>query len=500
MPPAVGDIKAAYESHVEARREYLDWAQEAADLTITSLRPKGLKVETRPWTQLGVQAVRSLGATMHRITMPPQVKWLKLDIEPSIRATVPEDLIIEDAVGQPVPALMKLDTDLSHVEDSLLTTLSLMQARSRTASAMQRNLVEGTTGVAVFEDSLHFIPLRNLIVFREGGTVVFWIFREEFSEDAFTASPTRNETERKYIYTLVDYESEQVWQQQENGTPERVKADVKQFFVMVGNTPDIDHYPTSYVYDHLGLINELNHMSERLGEAMATAAWNLPIIRPGSTLTQSELENHPSGKPLIVDPEDLSWFSAGIKFGDWQHVKAYRESLREELSQLFALGIKDRVAKAATATEILQIAGELETHTQDLLSGYEETFQRPLVEATMVVSGLSRLAVPGLEKAIRVLITTGQNALQRESSFTRMVNTASVVKSLDPFLGVDGLKVMEAAGAAQQFETKGFFFRNEPQPDAGGDTIPDGASGVGGPQPGSPDEAATPPAAPLSAA
>jgi len=108
----------------------------------------------------------------------------------------------------------------------------------------------------------------------------------------------------------------------------------------------------------------------------------------------------------------------------------------------------------------------------------------------MHVLGLDTVIIPQSEESIQVLITTGQNALQREASFTRMIQTAAVVQPMDPTMGVDGVAVMQEAGAAQQFQTKGFFFRRQPdQPPAGvGDsaTLPEDTGTAGGPQPGNP--------------
>jgi hypothetical protein len=304
-------------------------------------------------------------------------------------------------------------------------------------------------------------------VFRDAGELIYLIAREKFTPDPYTASvETEGQTEseragaeKRWLYTLVDYTENVVAQQVGDGDVTEVNGDSRQWFVVTGSIPDIEHYSTSYVYDHLGVIEEINHLSERLGEAASTAAWNIPLIRPGANVSANDLKDWPSGRPLEEDPENLVWFTSGTKIGDWAFVATYREQLRQELASLFAMGIKDRVDRAATATAVLQIVGELDSQTQDLLAGIEETFQVPLVDAIMFVRGWDRLNVPGEEEKVRTIITTGQSALARETGFIKMVNMATQVKAtLDPTLGVRGVKLMEEAAAVQQFELGDVFY------------------------------------------
>jgi hypothetical protein len=486
-----------------ARERFLQYAEETAELTLPFLEPKGNRISVRPFTQLGAQAVRSLAATVNRITFPPQAKWLKLDLNTRMKSEL-EQMAIENP-EQAIQLAAFLDSRLAEVEDILISDFQILQGRARTSAAMLRNLVENNTGIHIDRESLRIFPLRNLVVFREGGAVRAAVFREEFADDFMTVNADRPESDRSWLYTLVNYEDDVVWQQQEDRIdgrkpPTRVDSDPVQWFVFVSHVPDIDHYAPSYTWELMGLINELNHVSHSMAQAAAAAAWNVPVIREGSALDPQILMNRKPGQPVIANPEDLSWFTSGTKIGDWEFVTRHRVALREELGSTFALGIKDRVNQSATATEILQVAQELDTHTQDLLTSYEDTLQRPLVGALMHIHGFDSIEAPELDKPVTVMITTGTNALQRETSFLRTVQTAAAVKQLDPTLQVDGVELMERGAAALQFETSGLFSRAQPQPEQAGEpgvNAPESGRAAapppGGPQPRQPEGTPTGP-------
>jgi hypothetical protein len=493
-----------WDNWVTARDRFLDYAEQTAELTLPHLEPEGSRISQRPWTQLGAQAVRSLSATVNRITFPPQVKWVKLDMSTSLRARLAE--IAAENPEQALAAMAFIDDRLGEMEDIILRDFASLQARSRIAAAIARNLIEGNTAVHVDREEIRIYPLRNFVVFREAGMVRGLIVREEFVDELMIVSADRMDSSRSWIYTLIDYEKQEVWQQRQvqggQEEPRRVDADPDEFFVFVSYVPDIDHYATSYTWEHLSLITELNHLSMALAEAASAASWNIPVIREGSAIDPTELKRRSSGDPIIANPEDLTWFSSGTKIGDWSFVGGYRQTLREELGSIFALGIKDRLNRGqSTATEILQIASELDTHTQDLLTAYEETLQRPLVQALMNLHGFDTITAPDIEEPIQIMITTGQNALQRETSFLRTVQVAQAVKTLDPMMLVDGVALMERGGAAMQFPTEGLFGRAA-EPAGSTDVVPgsqtpESVQETGGPQPKQPQPRVVgPPATP----
>lgn len=466
MPLQLKNLGGKYSELAGNRRDYLEWAQDAADLTLPTLRPKGEKVNIRPYTQLGTQAVRSLASTTISISMPPQVKWLKVDVSPRIKREFEGQVGVNEQ-GEEVTILAELEDEMAFIENDITTTLASFKTRSRLSSVMRRHMVEGNNLVNVSKDRIRFFPLRSFVVFRDAGEPVYTVVREQHIEDPFSATVApegqtevgRTDDARTWMYTLIDWHQQEMYQQVQDGAIEQVEYEGDQWFIINSSIPDIEHYSTSYTYDHLGVIAEINHLSERLGEAAAVAAWNIPIIRPGANISAGDLKDWPSGTPLEEDPENLSWFTSGTKIGDWAFVAQYREQLRQELASLFAMGIKDRVDRASTATEVLQIVGELDSQTQDLLAGIEETFQRPLVDAIMKIRGYDRLNVPGGERKVQTFITTGQSALARETGFIKMVNMATQVKStLDPTMGVRGKKLMEQAADVQQFEIGDVFF------------------------------------------
>jgi hypothetical protein len=475
-------IQSLYEKLSTARERFLDYAVDVAELTIPTLSPRGDRIEMRPFTQLGTQAVQSLSASVNRITFPPQAKWLRFDVPEQQKEGVPEQLI---------PQLQAM---LGMLENQIIEKLTELQYRSKIGRAIIRNIHEGNTAVRVDKDQIRIYPLRNFVVARDAGDITDLVVREEMrreegEEPRSNVAPGRTSSDIDWLYTHIDYVSGVVKQQsRDDDEPQEVEMSTRQWFVFTSYVPDVDDYATGYAYDHSGIIFEINHLTKSLGEAAAAASWNVPLIREGSSMTPERLRKARSGEPLVCDPEDITWLTSTVKISDWSFVANYRAQLREEMGQIFAMGIKDRLTRAATATEILQIAGELETHTQDLLTGFEQTLQRPLVEATMISMGIDENVVVGDEQ-LTLFITSGQSALARETGFSRGIQFAQVVKGMDETMVVDGPGLMEDAASALQFESLGHRFAKaqpEPQPGGpgGGLEAPDGSTvqTAGGPQ------------------
>jgi len=512
LPPK--DIEATYKQWIDlgdgGRSDYLEDAEDAAELTLPSLRPKGTKISMRPYTQLGTQAVRSLAATIHRLIMPVSVKWYRLGLTEEAIQTINEQF---PEGQQRDAAASKIHDLLARAEKQVTRYLARTNSRSKTAAAILRNLVEGTTALHFDEEGVRVFPLRNIAVYREAGDVVVLITREEFlPDDVQEQTPPQRDEDRSWIYSWVDYQTGEVWQQQsirdeagKKQEPKRVNAKSSQYVVFVGMVPDVDHYSTSYVYDHLSIINEIDHLSRSLGEAAAAAALMIPLLDPASSITEQEFEERRPGQAFRGRSDEITFVATTQKISDWAFVGEYRATLREEVARIFALGIKDRAARASTATEILEIVQELETFIQDLLVGYEETLQKPEIEAVMAVLGLDSVELEG-GLVFEVTITTGQNALRREASIMKFVQAAEVVKPLDPSVQIDGVELMNRLGAAHQFDTEGLIFRAEPEAPqgieqqaqaaaaaAGQPTTPSGTpTTAGGPQPGPPPGSQSP--------
>lgn len=477
--------REVYHSLTHYRRNFLEYAEDAAKLTDPSLNPKGESKLDRPYTHLGTQGLRTLASTVHRVMMPPQVKYIRLlprqmttGVDPDVRA--------------------ETDEIASGIENDVLRFLAVRGVRSQVASAFRRNLVEGSTAWWLQDKMLRFYPLRSHVVVRESSKPLLLVCREQDIVDKYSMPAEETigkEDDLDWIYTLVDFEDHMVYQEKTaDDTLIELGEESWRFGLMVGSVPDIDDYPTSYVWDHLGLIQQLDNAGQSLAEAMANASWVFPLISPGSTVTPQDLWAHRAGIPMIASRDDFSWFNADIKLSNWDQIIMLRNQLRDEMSGLFALGLKDRTKYANTATEVLQLATELDQHTQDLLAAYEDTFLLPLVEASLRVlsDGKSDIDEDGKIKGVEVVVTTGQNALQRETALSRLVNTASVVKgSLDPTLGVDGVALMRRAAAAQQFEMGKIFYQTQQAQPGQGQQVSESASAAA-PQPRQPRQPTNP--------
>ena len=483
--------KIVYEGLSGDREKWLDFAEDTARLTIPSLDPRGhmrSKRHDRPHTTEGTTAVFSMASMALKVLMPPGVLWGEVNMPPQVWKFL-EKKVREGGVSFNDDDIATLKDRFRNRTQDVIKSLNQRNTRSRIGAAIRRNLVEGSTAIhnapprpdadpreRIFRpEGIRIFPLRSHVVMRnEYGDVRVLCIEEVIPVDPMQVQDKKDFKNEQHIWTLIDYESEEIWRQiGDRGDPFFVEDEtVDGYFVFSTEIPDIENYAHSYFWNYLRLIAQIDHAESSMAEAMSDASWSPLGVREGSTLAEDpdQVTQKKTGEVIVGQEGDIFWWNTGRKIADWAWVASMRNDDRRELGNISAKGIKDRsIGSDTSATAILEIVDEIETQALDLLSSLEDTLQRPLMKSEMAIHNrMVPLLDPNSDEArlaefVDINITTGVGALSKQRSMLRFVNGLSVLQQLDPRLRVNGVNAADRIGEGMLLDTEGLYEQISPE-------------------------------------
>lgn len=433
-------------------REFLDGAQEVADISLPALRPNGEAITTQPYSSLPGKAVRGLASRLTRTLFPATTEWYDYVLTAEIDSAIGQ---LEGEVEIEVRAQVK---DLFAQRRSLVTKfIAHRKVKAKITSLIRRLLVEGQVGMQVLKDRVRTFPLRSIVVKRHSGDLLYWIIKEARLQ---TARDLDNEElgPDSFVYTMVDVFNKEVTQQVNDGTPEDMSGndggDVRQYLLPVGEFPENEDYVYGFAWHFKGLLNEIDNLAASLGEATANASWAVLLVAAIAGVTPEEIRNQwRTGHVVIANIEHFNWLTSGVKLSDWQFIGAVLNDLRKDLREIF-LDEEPQLTPDVTATAVLRRIERIDAQTADLLVALETTLQHPLVVATEVAIGLEPIQLASGDDPIQIEITTGTSALQQDMRSMRALQKLGLAKELDPNLGIDGGKLLEEIGRGDGFNYK----------------------------------------------
>lgn len=454
------------------RSTYITFAEETAKLTLPTMSPRGHVINERPWTSRGTSAVRGLGSATLKILFPPGVQYGRVDLPPEAWRELQNKIEAGDEKVAELTAKLKIR--LRNRTMDMMHSLRQKNVRSRAAAAILRNLVEGNTILNNTPEGMRVFPLRSITVQRnEFGEADFAVVLERLTPDVMSFQKSSDFKKGLDIYTLINWDKDEVWTQVKGEAAQRSdEEDPVHWWVVTPERPDVANYAVGYAYNYIRLIAQIDHAESSLAEAMAFASWNPVGIREGSVLSEQpnaamEREN---GMPLIMQDGDIIWPDKDGKLRDWAFVQVMRNEDADELAQVFALGIKDRARGAETsATEVLEIVDEINSQTADLLSNYEDTFQRPLLRSeNRILDTLDPLFTDEQEQVLadllRIVVTTGVNALDKQRTMARFaMQVMPAVMAIDPRVQAEGMEILDRTGEGMLLETDGLYSQKSPE-------------------------------------
>ncbi|MGH7130330.1 MAG: portal protein [Phycisphaerales bacterium] len=423
-----------------------------ADLTVPRLNPKGIRGSSgnggmvsnkfvgyqslpRPLNNAGTRCVTGLASTLVSLLVPTSTDWFDLDIPLEIKATL--DPTTYEASKTLTAVLKQRIFDLQ-MEHGLPAQL---------AAAMPRLLVEGQFVIQVTNERLRFIPLRSFGVSRYNGKVCKIII-QELADDQ-----NKDSNDEVYLYTLVDYEKDKVYQQKTGQKDARVvDFSPKQYVLPTTSVPQIENYACGYAWDYYGTIFEINKKTESLSKIVTMAGISALFIDPNALFTPREfMDALQQGKNIISGfAKDISPFTMQEKLADAAAITADIQRLEADLARAFLLGIYlyEQGVQPKTATEIMKRTQEVDAATQALASTLMNTLQKPLVEAYMHVLDIN-IQIQG-KPAIRPVIIAGSSKLSKLVQANGLLSAMQAAAAINPQFvqQIDGTKVFKMIAQA----------------------------------------------------
>lgn len=454
------------------RDEYLDYAEESAKIFDPTIAPRGDRIEERPWTSEGISNLRSLTSSIMKIIMPPGVMWGGINMPPEIWNEL-ERLEVAEEITEGLVNRLKMR--MRARSNNMIESLGQKNTRARFSSLVHRNLIEGNNGWRNTPEGLTIYPLRSIGVKRnENGELVLLAIHEQTDPDPMAIQDADDFDKSLESWTIIDYERNEIWRKTGADDEAELVTDEEPVWygVLVPQIPDVGNYAVGYCWQYLRLLTQINHEESSLAQAMAFASWKPIGLREGSSLADDPkaVMNKKTGEPLIMQDGDIIWPDTGNAIRDWGWVATMRNDDRSEAGNAFAKGLKDRPASGEmAATVALEIVDEINSTTADLLGSYEETGQKPLLRSESRLHDMISPLFTGTDRQllgplVRVMVTTGINALDKQRSMARMaLQFLPMVMKMDPTIKANGMEILDRIGESILVKTEGMYSQKSPQ-------------------------------------
>jgi len=449
-----GEIQSEFERLDNRRTNKLQRAQDCSRLTVPGLYPEDGFTETMElpdiYSSLPARGVMALASRMVSAIYPlNQTPFFNLEID---QQYVPQGVDTTETMSQ-----------LARLDKKIMDKLSSTNLRQELFVLFQHLIVIGD---ALFQctDDYQFRVHRidHYVVQRyPDGRVYRIILREWVDPDAIPEN--WNYDSKAEMYGSPEngpssdhkpYFTEIVW------NPSTSKWDVSVEYcgqVVDGGTYDVnpyipqvwsriagEDYGRSLCEEHIGDIRTLEALTKSLVEAAAANAEFRIGVDPTGITEVSDLQETENGD--FVPARAVDVFAVQLaKQIDLGPMAGVRQDLIQNLSRTFLLQSSvQRNADRVTATEIREVAQELDQTLGGIFSGMARDIQIPLVRRAMILMSRDKLIPKELVSLItsdkgmlNLKVRTGLEALNREVQNSQLAQWAQIVgsiKDLQPYI------------------------------------------------------------------
>jgi hypothetical protein len=446
------NLQAEYEAAISYRDAWIEDAEQVSYLTIPSIRVRDLVGHSgstmplrrksgsatalgasKPFSSVGRDGVNNLSNTLLTLLFPISVQWFRLTLDDEQRQALLEGGVFESEE--------ELDEVLGNIEDKMLNKMDEHLLRSHLHSLFKRNLIEGNNVLHIYQkpggrSSIRVIPFRDAVIKRFNGDVVRLYLRDEVQGPDGKA---------RDLYTCVDYETGEVFKQEVGGKKKyasKVKRDRASYYIVVNSTrPTVEDYAESYCHELIGDLQLSNSLTESINRAYSIYSktilvndsersgidlYDLATLQPGEAI-----EGHVTADGRA---DGIGFVSASNKPSETAVAAQWLERVEDRLMRQFGGGISnlfDNLAQPRTATEIAQVASELDKFVSGLGMLYHATLLRPLAQAYLELV-MTEGGNDPQQSAIKPQIIAGTTQLSRLQELSRFMQLLSTQLSLNP--------------------------------------------------------------------
>ena len=442
----VGKIKSEFDRLDTRRTSKLQRGRDCARLSVPGLFPETGFTETMDlpdvFSSLPARGVMALASRMVSAIYPlNQAPFFNFELD---QAFVPEGA---DAGG--------VMAQLSRLDRKIMDKLSSTNLRQELFVLFQHLIIIGDALFECLDEySFRVHRLDHYVVQRyPNGNIKRIIVREWVDPDAvpedwevndkeYGSSESGPTADHKPYYTSVTWNPDsKQWDvvKEYCGTVvDEGKYDINPYIPQTWTRVAGEDYGRSLVEEHIGDIRTLETLTKALVEAaVANSEFRLGVDPTGITeiADLQDTENGDFVPARLTDVFPIQLLRQ-IDIGPMAQV---RQDLSQQLGRTFLLQSSvQRTGERVTATEIREVAQELDQALGGIFSGLARDIQIPLVKRTIVLMGRDKLVPKEIldmvnsEGPLKLKVRTGLEALNREVVNSQLAQWASVVQQLEP--------------------------------------------------------------------
>lgn len=487
-----------YQDLKQDRQPYLDKAKEAAKYTIPSLiadkdtqkqTRRNVKIIETPNQSVGADGVNNLSAKITTTMLPPNQTFFKFSMD---KSTIANQATVEGADKSKFE--QDVNKGLSIIEAALLDYQEQSGDRVCVGEAIKHQLVAGNVFLVHDpKDGLRYYPLDRFVVKRDycgnvikaitEETVGFYALPKKIQEEVLIKvlekkakkndkSDLRLEDEELTLYTgfkrdgkywIVTQEVEGVKLETDGKYP----AEICPFMALRYTAIDGESYGRGLIEEYIGDISYLDTLSLAIKQASLAGSKLVMLVSPNGLTKIKHLSEAKNGGFALGRIEDVQPLQAN-KYYDLQVAQAEADKIERRLNRIFVMKAAiQRQAERVTAEEIRVMAQDLEEALGNYYSIMCKEFQKAYVKITFHHMKKEKgKALPDLvrDKAIKLTVTTGLEALGRSSDLNKLVTFWDLMGKVAPLAAQLGGKVEPIANtiaASLNLDIDGFFYSEE---------------------------------------
>jgi hypothetical protein len=440
-------IKGRWDKLNQDRNAVLQRARECAKITIPQLLPpEGSSANTAfntPWQGLGARGVNNLASKLILALFPPNQAFFRLKLSDDIVQTL-------QASGE---GKATAEAGLAKMESLILDEMEERTIRMSAFEAIKQLVVTGNTLVYVDEDAVGMRVYRfdQYACKRDPmGNVIEIVTKEQIAPlalpDDLRAEVSLSEEDMSPDAKPLDLYTRVVRNPEGNGWDITQEIADKIIPASIGNYPidkcpwialrwsslSGEDYGRGLVEEYLGDLTALEKLSQSIIEGSQAAAKLLVLVNPNGTTRISKVAGS-NNLDVIEGHESDVTFLQVQKFNDFRVALDTIGNLQKRLSAAFLLNTSvQRDGERVTAEEIRYMAKELEDALGGVYSVLSKEFQLPLVKVIRLQMEKARRLPKLPEGKVRLVITTGLEALGRSHDLVKLNSFMQELATLGP--------------------------------------------------------------------
>ena len=448
-----GEIETEFERLDTRRTNKLQRAQDCSRLTVPGLYPEDGFTETMElpdvYSSLPARGVMALASRMVSAIYPlNQTPFFNLELD---QQYVPQGVDQTETLSQ-----------LARLDRKIMDKLASTNLRQELFVLFQHLIIVGDALFQCTDDYQfrvhrldHYVVQRYpdgrfyRIILRE------WVDPDAIPEDwdyddkmeSYGSPETGPSSDHKPYFTEVlwnpdtkkwDVKVEYCGQVVDSGS-----YDVNPYIPQVWSRVAGEDYGRSLCEEHIGDIRTLESLTKSLVEAASANAEFRIGVDPTGITEVSDLQETENGDFVPARAADVFAIQLAKQI-DLGPMAAVRQDLTMNLSRTFLLQSSvQRTGDRVTATEIREVAQELDQTLGGIFSGMARDIQIPIVRRSMILMARDGLLPKDLvklvtsEKMLNLKVRTGLEALNREvqnSMLAQWANVVGQVQAVQPFI------------------------------------------------------------------